>query len=70
MHIAKAETYAIMFINLNKGSSAFSRVSLNYYLACKLAGSATMSMKEFQQDSYLYGSNAVFIEELYGKYLQ
>jgi 2-oxoglutarate dehydrogenase E1 component len=29
-----------------------------------------MSMKEFQQDSYLYGSNAVFIEELYGKYLQ
>ncbi len=27
-------------------------------------------MKELQQDSYLYGSNAVFIEELYGKYLQ
>ena len=29
-----------------------------------------MSMKEMQQDSYLFGSNAVFIEELYGKYLQ
>ncbi len=29
-----------------------------------------MSMKELQQDSYLYGSNAVFIEELYSKYLQ
>ncbi|MEE8364489.1 MAG: 2-oxoglutarate dehydrogenase E1 component [Gammaproteobacteria bacterium] len=29
-----------------------------------------MNMKELQQDSYLYGSNAVFIEELYGKYLQ
>ncbi|MCH7880703.1 MAG: 2-oxoglutarate dehydrogenase E1 component [Proteobacteria bacterium] len=27
-------------------------------------------MRELQQDSYLYGSNAVFIEELYGKYLQ
>ncbi|MFV2031282.1 MAG: 2-oxoglutarate dehydrogenase E1 component [Gammaproteobacteria bacterium] len=29
-----------------------------------------MSMKELQQDSYLYGSNAVFIEELYSKYLR
>ncbi len=29
-----------------------------------------MSMKEMQQQSYLSGSNAVFIEELYAKYLQ
>ena len=29
-----------------------------------------MSMKDLQQDSYLYGSNAVFIEELYARYLQ
>ncbi len=29
-----------------------------------------MSMKEMQQQSYLYGSNAAFIEELYSKYLQ
>ena len=29
-----------------------------------------MSMKELQKDSYLYGSNAVFIEELYSRYLQ
>ena len=29
-----------------------------------------MSMKKMQQDSYLQGSNAVFIEELYGQYLK
>ena len=29
-----------------------------------------MSMKELQQDSYLFGNNAVFIEELYSQYLQ
>jgi len=29
-----------------------------------------MSMKKMQQESYLSGSNAVFIEELYSKYLQ
>ena len=29
-----------------------------------------MSMKQMQQESYLSGSNAVFIEELYSKYLQ
>ena len=29
-----------------------------------------MSMKEMQQQSYLYGSNAAFIEELYSKYLK
>ncbi|MCZ6470890.1 MAG: 2-oxoglutarate dehydrogenase E1 component [Gammaproteobacteria bacterium] len=29
-----------------------------------------MSMKKLQQESYLSGSNAVFIEELYAKYLQ
>ncbi len=28
-----------------------------------------MSMKKLQQESYLYGSNAVFIEELYARYL-
>ena len=28
-----------------------------------------MSMKKMQQESYLYGSNAVFIEELYARYL-
>ena len=30
----------------------------------------TMSMKEMQQQSYLHGSNAAFIEELYSRYLQ
>ncbi|MGD2170565.1 MAG: 2-oxoglutarate dehydrogenase E1 component [Gammaproteobacteria bacterium] len=29
-----------------------------------------MSMKEMQQQSYLYGSNAAFIEELYSRYLK
>ncbi len=29
-----------------------------------------MSMKKMQQESYLQGSNAVFIEELYGQYLR
>ena len=29
-----------------------------------------MSMKKMQQQSYLYGSNAAFIEELYSRYLQ
>ncbi|MFB3058733.1 MAG: 2-oxoglutarate dehydrogenase E1 component, partial [Gammaproteobacteria bacterium] len=29
-----------------------------------------MSMKKMQQESYLFGNNAVFIEELYSKYLQ
>jgi len=29
-----------------------------------------MSMKEMQQQSYLHGSNAAFIEELYSRYLQ
>jgi len=29
-----------------------------------------MSMKEMQQQSYLFGSNAAFIEELYSKYLK
>ncbi|MCP4769485.1 MAG: 2-oxoglutarate dehydrogenase E1 component [Gammaproteobacteria bacterium] len=29
-----------------------------------------MSMKKMQQQSYLHGSNAAFIEELYSKYLQ
>ncbi|MFA9421697.1 MAG: 2-oxoglutarate dehydrogenase E1 component, partial [Gammaproteobacteria bacterium] len=29
-----------------------------------------MSMKKMQQESYLSGANAVFIEELYSKYLQ
>ncbi|MFT5505012.1 MAG: 2-oxoglutarate dehydrogenase E1 component [Gammaproteobacteria bacterium] len=29
-----------------------------------------MNMKQMQQDSYLYGSNAVFIEELYSQYLE
>ena len=29
-----------------------------------------MSMKKMQQESYLFGSNAVFIEELYAKYLK
>jgi len=29
-----------------------------------------MSMKEMQQQSYLYGSNAAFIEELYSQYLK
>jgi len=29
-----------------------------------------MSMKKMQQESYLYGSNAVFIEELYARYLK
>ena len=29
-----------------------------------------MSMKKMQQESYLQGSNAVFIEELYGQYLK
>ena len=29
-----------------------------------------MDMKKMQQESYLFGSNAVFIEELYGEYLK
>ena len=29
-----------------------------------------MSMKKMQQQSYLHGSNAAFIEELYSRYLQ
>ena len=29
-----------------------------------------MSMKEMQEQSYLHGVNAAFIEELYSKYLQ
>ena len=29
-----------------------------------------MSMKKMQQQSYLHGSNAAFIEELYSNYLQ
>jgi 2-oxoglutarate dehydrogenase E1 component len=29
-----------------------------------------MDMKQMQQESYLFGSNAVFIEELYGEYLK
>ena len=42
-------------------------VSLNYELA---NGKLAMSMKKMQQESYLYGSNAVFIEELYARYLK
>ena len=29
-----------------------------------------MSMKEMQQQSYLHGMNAAFIEELYSRYLK
>ena len=29
-----------------------------------------MSMKKMQQQSYLHGSNAAFIEDLYSRYLQ
>ncbi len=29
-----------------------------------------MDMKKMQQESHLFGSNAVYIEELYGEYLK